>query len=82
MAGSERSCRVALLVATNEMLAAPIGTSSAIATAWVGASDTARMAQPKTTPMAASNRVEGRLRKAVARPPTTAPAPMATMNQL
>ena len=82
MAGSARSCRVALLVATKAMLAAPIGTSRTMAHACVGDSATARMATPKTTPMQASSRVDGRLRKAVARPPTTAPAPMAARNQL
>ena len=38
------------------------------------------MVAPKTRPMQASSRVDGRLRNAVVSPPRTAPAPMATMN--
>ena len=38
---------MALLVATNEMLAAPIGTRRTIAHPWVGERATARMATPK-----------------------------------
>ena len=60
----------------------PHGTSRTMAQVCVGESATARMAPPKTTPMKASSRVDGRLRNAVTRPPATAPAPMATRNQL
>ena len=73
---------MALLVATNEMLAAPMGTSNATAQARDGAAATARMVAPKASPMQASSRVDGWLWNAVVRPPRTAPAPMATMNRL
>ncbi len=82
MVASARSWRVALLVATNAMLAAPIGTRRISAASWVGESATARMAHPNTTPMTARSRVDGRLRKAVASPPITAPAPIAARNRL
>ena len=83
MAGSARSCSVALLVATKEMLAAPMGTRSDEAPSFGRATaTTARMAPPKITPITASSRVEGRLRYAVNSPPRTAPAPMAAKNEL
>jgi hypothetical protein len=81
MDGSARSCRVALLVATKEMLAAPIGTSRTM-TPLRRREAAARIATPKVTPMAASRRVDGRLRKAVTRPPNTASPPMAARSQL
>ena len=62
MAGSARSWSEALLVATKEMDAAPITTRRTSATVSVGASATARMATPNTTPMKDSIRMEGRLR--------------------
>ena len=70
MAGSARSCNVALLVAMKEMLAAPIGTSRTMATSFGrGQRRPPRSVSPKNTPITARRRVEGRLRCAVKSPP-------------
>ena len=82
MAGSARSCKVALLVAMKAMLAAPIGTRKTMAAVLVGMRATARMMA--TEEQADDGEQPGRrvARWAVKRPPTTAPAPMAARKAL
>src|SRR5580700_11349883 len=80
--GSDRNCKMALLVAMKAMLAAPIGTRKRRATVLVGENPTATINDPKITPMRARSFWDGRLRWAVNKPPQTAPMPMAARKAL
>ena len=75
-AGSELSCNSQLAVASNVIMAAPSGNSTASSMSSVGASAAPISSAPKAMPAKASNRWLGLARLADTSAPTNAPAPM------
>lgn len=79
ISGAAPSCRAALAVAMNRMLAAPTANSATTASGSVGAAATARISTPKTAEYRSSAVTDASERRADANPPMTAPAPMTAL---